>query len=642
MIDSLPDLHRAASAILELFTSHSSTPSGIVSLAQALQDPKSSESRRLQRMRSNFTTQRDCFGDSNTTYFVVEQVAAKLPVLDDVLPANQSWRADGILYKANCAQLALAILTKPTRTGDAEDSMYDLEGKYPLPFLNALVRTSQLDLAGQSGLRRPTLDLALDMRTQFLMTSLFIQRDHDDYNPQSLLQNVFFNEILETQAEESSLLRGFNLPTLQDGDGNLPETYQDDVLDRVRDIQEYFSEESVDFDGLEARFPWEGFVYSVAKWLRSRNEELDRFLKQQQPSVDEIHDQLEDAVSSRQRTTSTSSQRRHTLPAVEEEKAKKEKRKSARGFSDSKPIQWLVRRARELAQTNEQPQSSTDPDQTLVGDGDLQEEEEDIESSRPQRGSQQPTQSSQGVPSSRSILDEIRKHKQGRSFIDRQTNASRVSPVDSQRFSQVRGSKRTLVETANESDEEDDDDEYEEDSRDVDFESRRAAKPAPKRQRTDAERRLPQNWQSPPSHPTQQQPSTQASPQTPNSGVRYPQVRRRWSTAEDEQLISLVGKHGTSWAMIKHQDDASPHPQLQFRNQVQLKDRARNLVMIWLRYALFFLSFCDGYLLTACRGGRTELPANFNIVALKQKDVEDLESRGIRIPERPVPRHTQY
>jgi hypothetical protein len=716
MIDSLPDLHRAASAILDLFVTNSSTPSGISSLARALQDPKSSQSRRLQRMRDNFATQRDCFG--NDTYFVIEQVAAKLPVLDN-LPsdssATKSWRADGILYKSNCAQFALEILTKSTRTGDVEDTMYDLEGKYPLPFLNTLVRNSRLDLAGQSSLRRPTFDLALEVRTQFLMTSLVGQRDRDGYDPEGLLQHAFFNEILETQtSQDGSMLRGFNLPSLQDRDGNLPEQFEDDVQDRIRDIQEYFNDGGVvDYDGLEARFPWEGFVYSVAKWLRSRNEELDRFLKQQ-PSVDEIHDQLEEAVNNRTgvqavatpeqtKATTTSSEitssqqrRRELLPAAEiTEKrgeantgqGEKERRKSNnRIFRDQKSIQLLFRTARALEQKNEptlesakdfaprlsqlaakpaekinRPVASTstrntnqraeetapvasfstDPDQTLVGDF-----QEDFIIPSPQRSPQrrQPapvaqstqaaaTTASQTAPSSRSILEEIKRHKKGRSFIDRQSNASRVSPIDSQRVdhgSSSQARKRTLVETNGS------EDEYEEDNRNIDIQNKRAQKPTQpaKRQRREAEI---ENAETPPQrhrqvvwHPVEEPPSaqpppvpspvrpppppatsttaaaastpaystkpsasqqsaSQASPTRFPNGARLPQVRRRWSTAEDNRLVELVGKHGTSWAVVKHQDEASSRPQLGDRNQVQLKDRARNLVMMWLKYVYFLL-----------------------------------------------------
>ncbi|CRG82833.1 Eukaryotic translation initiation factor 3 subunit A [Talaromyces islandicus] len=741
MVDSLPDLHRAASAILDLFAANSSTPSGISSLARALQDPKSSQSRRLQRMRDNFATQKNCFG--NDTYLIVEQVAAKLPVL--TLPSDsptKSWRADGILYKSNCAQLALEILTKATRTGEVEDSMYDLEGKYPLPFLNVLVRNSRLDLAGQSSLRRPTFDLALEMRTQFLMTSLVSQQDRDNYDPRGLLQHVFFNEILETQtSQDETMLRGFNLPSLQDRDGNLPEQYEDDVQDRVRDIQEYFNDGgAVDYEGLEARFPWEGFVYSVAKWLRSRNEELDRFLKQQ-PAVDEIHNQLEEAVNNRvsqavatpeqtkaaatsSEITSSQQRRRELLPAAEitEKRADatpgqaKERRKSnSRIFSDQRSIQSLVRIAKALEQTNESTLESakdfaprlsqlaakpaektkrpitsttqraeetvpvasfsTDPDQTLIGDF-----QEDLIIPSPQRSPQRslpvnrprqqpPTStqaaatSSQSIPSSRSILEEIKRHKQGRAFIDRQSNASRVSPIDSQRLGQGSSSqprKRTRVET-NESD-----DEYEQDNRNVDLQNKRAQKPAQpaKRQRQDPEveptqmtpqrpRQIP--WQaaekhheppsarpppattytaavaaavaSPPAYSTQpsasQQSASQTSPTRLPNGARIPQVRRRWSTAEDKRLVELVGKYGTSWAAVKHQDEASTLPQLGDRNQVQIKDRARNLVMMWLK------------------GGRQDLPLNFDLVALKQKDVEELESRGISVPNRPLPR-TRY
>jgi hypothetical protein len=302
MIESLPDLQRAATAILDFFAP-STTPAHIIALAKRLQDPKSSHSRKLERMRSTFATQVKYFGSES--YIAVDRIVSILPSVE--LSAGlesaetNSWRVDGILYKSNCAQLALEMLTQSSLTESVESSMYDLEGKFPSSFLSALVRENDVRNADQSSHRRSTFDLALDIRTQFLKTSLqmYINKK-ETYNPHGLLHRVFFNEILDTQGDvDNPPLRGFNLSGLQDEDGNLPSRYEDDVQDRIGDIRKFFKDNgAVDLVGLEAEFPWEGFVYSLAKWIRLRNEEINRHLNRQ-PPVDDILDALEDAVNSR-------------------------------------------------------------------------------------------------------------------------------------------------------------------------------------------------------------------------------------------------------------------------------------------------------------------------------------------------------
>jgi uncharacterized protein YjbI with pentapeptide repeats len=296
MIDALPDLQRASAAVLDFFAPSSSSPGSLSEMVKQLQNPKSSQSRRLERLRSNFSTEAKYFG--NQTYIEVEQVARALPSVE-MSPAG-SWHADGILFKANCARLALEVLTRPVFT-DVETALYDLEGKFPSPFLNELVRQNDIDTAGKSSLRRATFDLALEIRTQFLKVNLETHKSDDYLNPNALLSHAFFNESLETQPDfDQPHLRGFNLSTFQDEDGNLPSRYEEDVQDRISDIRKFFrdDEEPVDFEGLEATFPWEGFLYSVAKWMRMRDDELSRYLRRQ-PAIDDVRGQLEEELSRR-------------------------------------------------------------------------------------------------------------------------------------------------------------------------------------------------------------------------------------------------------------------------------------------------------------------------------------------------------
>lgn len=62
------------------------------------------------------------------------------------------------------------------------------------------------------------------------------------------------------------------------------------------------------------------------------------------------------------------------------------------------------------------------------------------------------------------------------------------------------------------------------------------------------------------------------------------QHRTAWSQQETEALIQYIRRYGTSYALIKRQDDLSGESaKLQNRNQVNLKDKARNMKMDYLK-----------------------------------------------------------
>ena len=65
--------------------------------------------------------------------------------------------------------------------------------------------------------------------------------------------------------------------------------------------------------------------------------------------------------------------------------------------------------------------------------------------------------------------------------------------------------------------------------------------------------------------------------------VKPPQVRKGWTEEETERLLELIEEHGTSWALLKNEDFAAGEI-LQSRDQVALKDKARNMKLDYLKY----------------------------------------------------------
>lgn len=62
------------------------------------------------------------------------------------------------------------------------------------------------------------------------------------------------------------------------------------------------------------------------------------------------------------------------------------------------------------------------------------------------------------------------------------------------------------------------------------------------------------------------------------------QVRKAWTDEETGTLLALIEEHGTSWRLLKEIDDGNDgHQMLQGRDQVALKDKARNMKLDFLK-----------------------------------------------------------
>ena len=233
---------------------------------------------------------------------------------------------------------------------------------------------------------------------------------------------------------------------------------------------------------------------------------------------------------------------------------------------------------------------------------------------------------------------------QRRAFIDRQDNAHRVSPISQTAESMGRQENN---DSDHDSDNGDDasDSNFTRDDRSIDVNRKRAQKPeqpqskrprlgnanengqraslsveiineppsrahqegsvrhreATTRQDTGSPRQTP----VPPEEPRQQQREEDSNTRRhfpwerrPRSPVSIPQtgwlssasegkLQQRWTEEETERLVKLIEFFGPQWAKIKRQDELCPRKEggskLGRRSQVQLKDRARNLLMTYLR-----------------------------------------------------------
>lgn len=290
MIESLPSLEREAKGVLNILTPESVDVVNIVSTAKKLRDPQNAQSKRLKRFTANLDTEAQYFG--HQTYIDATQVhRLVMSALAKKGTSSKGWTPDPVLYKANCARLALEVFL--AQADSQRRAVNGLE-RFPSPFLTGLGEGS-----GRSTLEKETFSLALEIRTQSLLMKLQLHKDDSKVDPEAIISGVFFDP------EDNEQLRGFDGP-FQDEDGHLPDRFAEAVHDRINEIRVTLEEDdnSVNIRGLQGAYGWQKFVLRVAQWIRKRDGEISREL-QSQPNTEAVRDAY--SLDEGQHSTSTDS-----------------------------------------------------------------------------------------------------------------------------------------------------------------------------------------------------------------------------------------------------------------------------------------------------------------------------------------------
>ncbi|KAE8354268.1 hypothetical protein BDV28DRAFT_156361 [Aspergillus coremiiformis] len=232
-------------------------------------------------------------------------------------------------------------------------------------------------------------------------------------------------------------------------------------------------------------------------------------------------------------------------------------------------------------------------------------------------------------------------------FIDRQATAHRISPISQGNDPHSAERRRTELASKkrrrNDSDSDESDSDFTNYDRPVDIAGKRAEKPD---QRPRSKRpRVEENEDDAASQVQDVVQETTHSPAVPESPDAAPRSTNpvpvsssarhtvtttktaiRWTASEDARLVRLIeevglgGPKGSGWCKIARQNEAQAEREgetrIEGRNQVQLKDRARNLRIKYHRE-------------------RQDLPKNFEHVTMKEKDYAMLAKRGINVSRAP-------
>ena len=494
--------------------------------------------------------------------------------------AEQDRTSEALFQLANVTQLL--NLTLQSRSASNLDY---INLHFPTPFFTDFVTS------WGSALSEATIEIALSIRTQYLIDMLYKTMDQPGFDPAYTLRSIFFND------EDGGILA----LELTNEEGNLPKACQPMFEHRVEQIRQHFSIEEpfVNLATLEASCSWPAFRAELVQWASIRANGLNMQISNR-GGIKALQIHLQGGPPA--------------LPISEK------KRKSV--GDKSRQVAELLAKAEENKVRRETPLAQREV--ALLGKMVVDE----IQESPIQTGGYAPATEDVQVDdgpllasqNSMQVLQTIRLHEAvsnkenvpaGRKgkFIDRQAGAQRIEAFDESQF--LNGTPGPSRKRGRMADDEDDASsiQFEDDSRPQ--ESKRARNNMPGDELGDAAMQVAANAQllaaaaSSQPLPTRQTLTPRQNQEPPPStapamveGIANipvarakggPQQRVPFSLEENARLMELIetlpdGTGRISWAQLEQQDLKHPEgPLLQNRGQVGLKDKARNLKMDFLK-----------------------------------------------------------
>ena len=607
IVDSLEDLHRESSSIIGLFDQILDSPDTLTAFAEELDDASSKVGRRFRQQLTKYMVTRQSFGEDLYIHPTIVVRALRNGEAWADIPDGK-WRPDAVLYLANIAQLLVLCFLK-TEDQQAQN-LKDLRNFYPHLF-SSVGASSRL----RTTLGEVAVKFSNAFRTQLFIKATKQQSGQPDFDPDLLLHELFPEEGPGSGIE----IAGDNLSAA--------------VENRLREIRKFVTTNSknpVKTAQLEKTFPLVDFLTHVVRWAVFRSQELEAQIAAQggvENIVNCIQDkdftpldddaQLQTATAKAaleqalpidpQLTQGTASAKKGrgkapTGPALEKQIAQLKTMRAAKAAREVAAAEKASTPARRGRKAKEIPQSpdldaAAQPDVTQDG-GPPPPDDEDLLRPTQMTAFVERTLAAHDKESEKENIEITRQ----RSFLDKQTNARKVGFNDTQ----SPGKRQRAAEVSD-----DDDEEFEQDQRPSKQARRGRGRPRLEQGQSSTQptraplRDLAISRPPPSSAPAAMQdddddlPASQRWVQA-NTAAKMNtqahreqnrdtnmQVRRPWSHEEVNRLMELIDLNGPKYSKIL-QDDKDPEiypegPLLQQRSQVQLKDKARNIKLDFLK-----------------------------------------------------------
>lgn len=291
MADELPDLQQASTRLLELVGTNSSDAKGICEVAKRIANPSNADNKRFKRVYKKLADSMKVF--TSESYIDAANVSRLIPSVTTE-DAPEPWDPRPYLYRANCAWLALTTLSAAIGSQTQVQAIENLDRQFPAAFMSQMLRPQQKLTGGASCALRATVDLALEIRTQFFIAELEKRQSDKGFDAQSILKGVFYHDLALDDSNDSSLdpgsLRGFNLAgAFEDENGCLPDSLHDEVSVRLDELETslFDDDDNLNLKGLKTIFSWRRFCLRVARFVQLREQEFKATIASQ-PKIEDV------------------------------------------------------------------------------------------------------------------------------------------------------------------------------------------------------------------------------------------------------------------------------------------------------------------------------------------------------------------
>jgi hypothetical protein len=587
MIDELPSLAEAADKVLNLLAPRNVSSTARQAIQSELNNSGSRTYKNFTKYTSDFHKLQTFYGPQN---YISRAIATRAIMDEQSSGIDNTLLPDDIFHKANLAMLACQIISVSALP------LEEIHADFPGQFVSRLATPSnKKNTIGSSALTQETFELALDIRTQYYISILETSHGEADFDPEALLQSVFF---VEDNLREwgTDGLKGKSLNKKQ----------RSEIQQRFGEIRDIVTNETENkTEQLRAAFSYEEFMSSLLSWVRLRSDEIDGRLDAL-GGAEAIQTALDQHLPTVKPTQPLVGPRVVDSAQTNFLDANIDPRLSGMGGTPQAVVinpatqsdryrAWMKQKQADLQRQAQLTNAQMTLSNRSMVDGnnvlDAQTQQGLLDDTALMRTLQQHANSGNPSNVQAPTAPMFPAQLQARpSLLDRQANAERVT------FE----SQRTAV----------DDYAMPDPTQDTGFQfenqfqaqtPQQSAGRKRKRQSTttntakrvhasNALESAPGTSQEVNDNPALTQGEKYRSTVNPvartiraNTHERPAQIRRAWTEKETDHLIALIEEHGTSWAYLKKIDAESGKNFLVGRDQVALKDKARNMKFDYLK-----------------------------------------------------------
>ena len=274
----LPFIQEQATLVMNLLVPQDLNPDSIAAEAKRFDSSIHPNTKRLKRSVEGMI---DEMADSPLSFNA--KTFLDIPQVRRLVSSTQFEASIPNLHMVNCANLVLNIFLSKNGNTPQPHVIQELDAHFPMCIMNNVAESSSSREIGWSNTQETTFNLALNIRTQFFIMELERRQQEHDFNPISILRQIFCMDLTPSEdnlQEIPGSFRGFNLPGIfQDEDGHLPENLPDKlqvaVSDRFNELLEEISEwDDYDVGGLKKAYRWRSFERDLARWVHTRSREI--------------------------------------------------------------------------------------------------------------------------------------------------------------------------------------------------------------------------------------------------------------------------------------------------------------------------------------------------------------------------------